>query len=72
MTATQQSASLEHGSLTLPERFRSDFPILEQSSSEGLPLIYLDHAATSQKPRQVLDALLHLSLIHISEPTRRP
>ena len=59
MTATQQSASLEHGSLTLPERFRSDFPILEQSSFEGLPLIYLDHAATSQKPRQVLDALLH-------------
>ena len=59
MTATQQSASLEHGSLTLPDRFRADFPILEQSSSEGLPLIYLDHAATSQKPRQVLDALLH-------------
>ena len=59
MTATQQSASLEHGSRTLPERFRADFPILEQSSSEGRPLIYLDHAATSQKPRQVLDALLH-------------
>ena len=59
MTATQQSASLAHGSLTLPERFRADFPILEQSSFEGLPLIYLDHAATSQKPRQVLDALLH-------------
>ena len=59
MTATQHSAPREPGSLTLPERFRPDFPILEQSSSEGHPLIYLDHAATSQKPRQVLDALLN-------------
>ena len=37
---------------------RADFPILEQSV-RGQPLIYLDHAATSQKPRQVMEALLH-------------
>jgi len=38
---------------------RPDFPLLAQTACLGQPLIYLDHAATSQKPRQVLDALLH-------------
>ena len=45
--------------VTLAERVRADFPILEQVSSSGQPLIYLDHAATSQKPRVVLDAIQH-------------
>lgn len=35
---------------------RSDFPILDQKVN-GKPLVYLDSAATSQKPRQVLEAL---------------
>ena len=35
---------------------RKDFPILEQPMS-GKPLAYLDSANTSQKPRQVLEAL---------------
>lgn len=34
---------------------RKDFPILEREV-QGAPLVYLDNAATSQKPRQVLDA----------------
>ena len=38
---------------------RSDFPLLAQTACLGQPLIYLDHAATSQKPRAVLDALRH-------------
>ena len=38
---------------------RPDFPLLAQVSDQGQPLIYLDHAATSQKPRQVLNALRH-------------
>jgi len=38
-------------------RIRKDFPILERQVHEGTPLIYLDSANTSQKPRQVLDAL---------------
>jgi cysteine desulfurase/selenocysteine lyase len=38
---------------------RSDFPLLAQTACLGQPLIYLDHAATSQKPRQVLEALQH-------------
>ncbi len=35
---------------------RRDFPILQRTVN-GKPLIYLDNAATSQKPREVLDAL---------------
>jgi cysteine desulfurase/selenocysteine lyase len=41
----------------LAELTRPDFPLLAQTACLGQPLIYLDHAATSQKPRQVLDAL---------------
>ena len=41
----------------LASRYRADFPILEQLAPDGRPLVYLDHAATSQKPRQVLEAL---------------
>jgi cysteine desulfurase/selenocysteine lyase len=38
------------------ERVRKDFPILHQLI-HGKPLVYLDNAATSQKPQVVLDAL---------------
>jgi cysteine desulfurase/selenocysteine lyase len=38
------------------ERVRKDFPILEQEV-RGKPLVYLDSAATSQKPRAVIDAV---------------
>jgi cysteine desulfurase/selenocysteine lyase len=38
------------------ERIRADFPILHQRVN-GHPLVYLDNAATSQKPRQVIDAI---------------
>ena len=41
----------------LASQYRADFPILEQKAPDGRPLVYLDHAATSQKPRQVLAAL---------------
>jgi len=39
-----------------PARIKRDFPILERTVREGKPLVYLDSAATSQKPRSVLDA----------------
>jgi cysteine desulfurase/selenocysteine lyase len=35
---------------------RADFPILARTVRHGHPLVYLDSGATSQKPRQVLDA----------------
>ncbi len=37
-------------------RIREDFPILKQQV-HGRPLVYLDSAATSQKPQVVLDAI---------------
>ena len=44
------------------ELVRKDFPILERrvhtgDGSGGVPLVYLDSAASSQKPRQVIDAM---------------
>ncbi len=39
-------------------RIREDFPALAQLVY-GKPLVYLDNAATTQKPRQVIDALVH-------------
>ena len=37
-------------------RLRKDFPILERTVRGDRPLVYLDSAATSQKPSAVLDA----------------
>ena len=50
MTAIQEK--------TLAAKVRDDFPILHQEI-HGKPLVYLDNAATSQKPVAVLDALRH-------------
>ncbi|MDD5670744.1 MAG: aminotransferase class V-fold PLP-dependent enzyme, partial [Candidatus Omnitrophica bacterium] len=38
------------------QKIRKDFPVLHQKV-HGKPLIYLDNAATSQKPRAVIDAI---------------
>ena len=58
-------------------RLRADFPILSQTTRSGHPLVYLDNAATSQKPRQVIDAVarfygndnanIHRGLYELSE-----
>jgi cysteine desulfurase/selenocysteine lyase len=44
--------------LTLAAKVRDDFPILHQDVNEH-SLVYFDNAATSQKPKAVLDALCH-------------
>ncbi|OGT27807.1 MAG: cysteine desulfurase [Gammaproteobacteria bacterium RBG_16_66_13] len=36
---------------------RSEFPVLDREAHPGVPLIYLDSAATSQKPRPVIEAM---------------
>jgi len=41
----------------IPATIREDFPILRQRVN-GHPLVYLDSASTSQKPRQVIAALV--------------
>jgi cysteine desulfurase/selenocysteine lyase len=51
MVATQTKSILAH-------KLRLDFPILFQEVN-GKPLVYLDNAATSQKPIAVLDAIQH-------------
>src|SRR5689334_12020117 len=40
------------------EAVRKDFPILSRQV-HGHALVYLDNAATTQKPRQVIDSLVH-------------
>jgi len=39
------------------ERIRQDFPVLDQQV-RGKPLVYLDNAATSQKPKAVIDSIV--------------
>ena len=53
------SPSIEVVASNLAALTRPDFPLLAQTACLGQPLIYLDYAATSQKPRQVLAALQH-------------
>jgi cysteine desulfurase / selenocysteine lyase len=49
---------------------RADFPILGRAVRGGRPLVYLDSGATSQKPRQVLDAERDFYTIHNSAAHR--
>jgi cysteine desulfurase / selenocysteine lyase len=51
MTPATQSTAFD---LT---RIRADFPILNREVRPGVPLIYLDSTATSQKPNQVIEAM---------------
>lgn len=39
------------------QKIRNDFPILSREVN-GYPLVYLDNAATSQKPKQVIDCIV--------------
>ena len=45
-------------SITLDvDQIRKDFPILSREVHPGVPLVYLDSTATSQKPRQVIEVI---------------
>ncbi|MSQ15891.1 MAG: cysteine desulfurase [Dehalococcoidia bacterium] len=79
MTATRPAAKQEnltgHAPFDVYE-IRKDFPILKQKV-RGMPLVYLDNAATSQKPQTVIDSLVryytaqnsnvHRGIHHLSE-----
>jgi len=55
VTSTQRAPPAARASLDVA-RLRTDFPIL-QTTVRGKPLVYLDNAATSQKPRVVIERL---------------
>lgn len=58
MIAEQKRTALLNPDATLNvDAIRRDFPLLAQKV-HGHPLVYLDNAATSQKPRQVIQALV--------------
>lgn len=40
-----------------PAKLRGDFPILSQTANSGAPLVYLDNAASTQRPASVLSAM---------------
>ena len=41
-----------------PNEFRPDFPILARMVREGVPLVYFDNAASTQRPRQVIQTIV--------------
>jgi len=55
MNSTRSELSALHASLLDVAKLRRDFPILERRVHDK-PLVYLDNAATSQKPRCVIDS----------------
>ncbi len=57
MSARQSALQPRPGSALDVERIRADFPILKLRPG-GKPLVYLDNAASSQMPRQVIDRLV--------------
>lgn len=50
--------------------YRQDFPLLLERGSEGRTLAYLDNAATTQKPRQVIDAVRRYYETYNANPHR--
>src|SRR5687767_5667870 len=77
--ATGLTADVTTADVSAPfdvQRIRADFPILARQV-HGRPLVYLDNAATTQKPQPVLDALMryytdtnanvHRGVHHLSE-----
>ena len=57
ITSGAHMAELQGAELQGAE-LKKDFPVLDQLVN-GKPLVYLDNAATSQKPQAVIDALVH-------------
>lgn len=68
--AAQPSPSPEPGLAEIPEvaKIREDFPALHQNIN-GAPLVYLDSAATAQRPRAVIEATSHFYENENSNPS---
>ena len=64
VTAASETKALD------PEQFRPDFPILARTVHGGVPLVYLDNAATSQRPRQVIESIVETYQRHYANVHR--
>ena len=53
-----------------PLVLRRDFPILDRQIN-GKPLVYLDSAASSQKPKQVIEAMTEYYCLLYTSPSPR-
>src|SRR5689334_18923155 len=56
-TVTEPKRSVVDTAALLPKALREDFPILEQTVHGDHPLVFLDNAASTQRPRQVIEVL---------------
>ncbi len=54
---TALAANAVDRSKLLPAALRDDFPILAEEVGDKQPLVFLDNAASTQRPRQVIDAI---------------
>jgi len=64
MSASRATAALD------VEALRPDFPILDTRLPNGAPLIYFDSAASSQRPRQVIQSLVDMYEKHYANVHR--
>jgi len=56
--------------MTKTADYRKDFPLLLQKDAQGQTIAYLDNAATTQKPMQVIDAVCNYYKTYNSNPHR--
>lgn len=64
MTATHSVAPLD------PQVVRAEFPILSTTIHDNVPLVYLDNAASTQRPRAVIDKLVEVYEKHYANVHR--
>jgi cysteine desulfurase/selenocysteine lyase len=64
-----KSKHAQHAAIPI-DACRSDFPILHQSTGSGQPIIYLDNAASSQRPASVIDCMRHVYERHYANVHR--
>jgi len=68
-TVSQNSRAIGNPALEQLESLRAQFPTLGERVN-GHPLVYLDSAATTQRPRAVIDALTHYYLQQNANPSK--
>ena len=61
----------DHGPLLARiDQIRADFPILNQRNQEGVEIAYLDNAASSQRPKSVIDSISRVFSEHFANVHR--